>query len=124
MGGLSAGHQPQLEKDGTMFKSPPAPEQYDTLGDTAGYARPTDDFGPQEIAGDPLQNLLKLRQMLIDKRRYLAQDAMTYPVVYLGRSQDIADLQRLLGAVEAAIDHERTIQDALDQGEPKQAGGG
>jgi hypothetical protein len=106
-----------------MFKSPPSPEQYDTLGDTAGYARPTDDFGPQEISGDPLGNLLKLRQMLIDKRRYLAQDAMTYPVVYLGRAQDIADVQELLRALDLAIDNERMIQDAVDHAELKQGRG-
>ena len=55
-----------------MFKAPPAPEEYDTLGDTSGYARPTDDFGPQEISGDPLGNLLKLRQMLIDVRLHMS----------------------------------------------------
>ncbi len=97
-----------------MLKSPPPPEQYDTLGDTSGYARPTDDFGPQEISNDPLGNLVRLRKMLIDKRRYLAQDAITYPVVYLGRSQDIADLQKLIQALDEAIDHERTIQDAVE----------
>jgi hypothetical protein len=97
-----------------MLKSPPPPEQYDTLGDTSGYARPTDDFGPQEISNDPLANLVRLRKMLIDKRRYLAQDAITYPVVYLGRSQDIADLQKLIQALDEAIDHERTIQDAVE----------
>lgn len=94
-----------------MFKQPPAPEVYDTLSDTSAYARPTDDFGETAV-GDPLQNLLKLRQMLIDKRRYLAQDVMTYPVVFLGRAQDIADVQELLTALDAAIAHERSIQDA------------
>ena len=95
-----------------MFKSPPPPDQYDTLGDTSGYARPTDDFGPQEVRGDPLQHLLKLRQMLIDKRRYLAQDAMTYPVMFLGRAQDIANVQELIGALDTAIGQERSMLDA------------
>ena len=97
-----------------MLKSPPPPEQYDTLGDTSGYARPTDDFGLQEVSNDPLGNLVRLRKMLIDKRRYLAQDAITYPVVYLGRSQDIADLQKLIQALDEAINHERVIQDAAE----------
>jgi hypothetical protein len=97
-----------------MFKAPPAPEQYDTLGDTSGYARPTDDFGPQEISDNPLGNLTRLRQMLIEKRRYLAQDAMTYPVVFLGRSQDIANVQELIRALESAIDHERMAKDSID----------
>jgi hypothetical protein len=99
-----------------MFKSPPAPEQYDTLGDTSGYARPTDDFGPQEISGNPLENLLKLRQMLIEKRRYLAQDAMTYPVMFLGRAQDIANVQELIRAIDSAIHHERMAHDAIEHG--------
>jgi hypothetical protein len=97
-----------------MFKAPPAPEKYDTLGDTSGYARPTDDFGPQEISHDPLANLIKLRQMLIDKRRYLAQDVMTYPVVFLGRAQDIAQVQELIRAIDCAINQERMAQDAID----------
>ena len=97
-----------------MFKAPPTPEKYDTLGDTSGYARPIDDFGPQEIGGDPLGNLLKLRQMLIDKRRYLAQDVMTYPVVFLGRAQDIANVQELIRALDEAIGQERMAQDAID----------
>jgi hypothetical protein len=102
-----------------MLKAPPAPEQYDTLGDTSGYARPTDDFGPQEISGNPLGNLIRLRQMLIEKRRYLAQDAMTYPVVFVGRSQDIAQVQELIEALDKAIDHERMMQDAIDLGSRK-----
>ena len=92
-----------------MFQNPPAPEQYDTLADTSGYARPTDDFG-ETTFGDPIENLEKLRQMLIDKRRYLAQDAMTYPVVFLGRAQDIADVQNLLNSLEQAIAHERALR--------------
>ena len=92
-----------------MFQKPPAPEQYDTLADTSGYARPTDDFGEATI-GDPVENLEKLRQMLIDKRRYLAQDVMTYPVVFLGRAQDIADVQSLLNSLEQAIAHERALR--------------
>ena len=92
-----------------MFQKPPAPEQYDTLADTSGYARPTDDFGEVTI-GDPLENLQKLRQMLVDKRRYLAQDAMIYPVVFLGRAQDIADVQNLLNSLEQAIAHEQVLR--------------
>lgn len=95
-----------------MLKSPPPPNAYDTLGDTAAYARPTDDFGPQEASGDPIANLEKLRKMLVEKRRYLAQDAMTYPVVYLGRAQDIAALQALIAALDTAIAQEKMIDGA------------
>ena len=98
-----------------MFKKPPAPEQYDTLADTSGYARPTDDFGAATV-GDPLENLLKLRKMLIDKRRYLAQDAMTYPVVFLGRAQDIADVQRLLDSLDIAIAQEQSVKELAGGG--------
>jgi hypothetical protein len=52
--------------------------------------------------------------MLIEKRRYLAQDAMTYPVVFLGRSQDIANVQELIRALDSAIDHERMAKDSID----------
>jgi hypothetical protein len=52
--------------------------------------------------------------MLIDKRRYLAQDVMTYPVVFLGRAQDIANVQELIGALDEAIGQERMAQDAID----------
>jgi hypothetical protein len=92
-----------------MFQKPPSPEQYDTLGDTAAYARPVEDFGAEELTGTPLEHLVKLRKMLIDKRRYLAQDAMVYPVTYLGRAQDIAELQELLHALDEAIEHENEL---------------
>ncbi|MGL4289005.1 MAG: hypothetical protein ACRCVA_21825 [Phreatobacter sp.] len=96
-----------------MLKAPPSPESYDTLADTSGYARPTDDFGAAQAAGDPIANLVKLRRMLIDKRRYLVQDAMTYPVVFVGRSQDVAEIQVLIKALDEAIAHERAMGDAL-----------
>lgn len=92
-----------------MFQKPPSLEQYDTLGDTAAYARPVDDFGAEELSGTPLEHLVKLRKMLIDKRRYLAQDAMVYPVTYLGRAQDISELQKLLHALDEAIEHEKEL---------------
>lgn len=95
-----------------MFKAPPSPDKYDTLQDTAGYARPADDFGKHVPAGDHLENLLKLKNMLIDKRRFMAQDVITYPVVYLARAQDIADLQRLMAALDVAIAHEHALRDA------------
>ncbi|WP_164093834.1 hypothetical protein, partial [Stenotrophomonas maltophilia] len=78
-----------------------------------GYARPADDFGDAQAAGDPIANLIKLRGMLIDKRRYLVQDAMTYPVVFVGRSQDVAEIQTLIKALDEAIAHERAMGDAL-----------
>lgn len=93
-----------------MFQKPPSLENFDTLRDTASYARPIDDFGADELTGTPLEHLLKLRGMLIDKRRYLAQDAMVYPVTYLGRAQDIAELQKLLQAVNDAIEHEKELE--------------
>lgn len=96
-----------------MLKAPPPPEQYDTLSDTSGYARPTDDFGEADVSHDPLGNLIRLRRMLIDKRRYLAQDAMTYPVVFIGRAQDIAEIQTLIAALDVAIAHERAMADAV-----------
>lgn len=91
-----------------MFKAPPPPEKYDTLSDTSAYARPVDDFGDPSVTNDPVGNLKKLRRMMIDKRRYLAQDAMTYPVMFIGRAQDIAEAQKLIAALDEAIaDEER-----------------
>jgi len=89
-----------------MFKAPPPPEKYDTLSDTCAYARPVDDFGDPSVTNDPIGNLKKLRQMMIDKRRYLAQDAITYPVMFIGRAQDIAEVQKLIQALDAAIQEE------------------
>lgn len=102
-----------------MFKAPPSPDQYDTLQDTAGYARPADDFGEHVPAGDHLQNLLHLKKMLIDKRRFMAQDVITYPVVYLARAQDIANLQDLMAALDVAIAHELSLRNSA---EPVEAG--
>ena len=96
----------------TKFKAPPAPEDYDTLSDASGYARPTDDFGDTAAPLDPIGNLLKLRTMLIAKRRYFAQDAITYPVAFVGRAQDIAEVQKLIDQLDIALRHERCIQDA------------
>jgi len=90
-----------------MLKKPASPDAFDTLGDTSGYARPIDDFGTAAAHTDHIANLTKLRDMLIAKRRYLAQDAMTYPVVFIARSQDIAAIQPLIAALDAAIEHER-----------------
>lgn len=93
-----------------MLKPPPPPEAYDTLQDTSAAARPVDDFGETPPLRDPIDNLVQLHDMLIEKRRFLAQDAFTYPVLFLGRAQDIADLQKLLNALEEAIGHERALQ--------------
>lgn len=95
-----------------MFKAPPSPDKYNTLQDTSGYARPADDFGEHVAAGDPLENLLHLKKMLIDKRRFMAQDVITYPVVYMARAQDIANLQQLMTALDQAIAHEHALRDA------------
>ena len=92
-----------------MFKAPPSPDKYDTLSDTSAYARPVDDFGDPTVTNDPIGNLRKLRQMMIDKRRYLAQDAITYPVMFIGRAQDIAEAQALVDALEAALSHEESL---------------
>lgn len=89
-----------------MLQAPPPPEKYDTLSDTSAYARPVDDFGDPSVTNDPIGNLKKLRQMMIDKRRYLAQDAMTYPVMFIGRAQDIAEVQKLIHALDEAIQQE------------------
>lgn len=92
-----------------MFKAPPSPDQYNTLTDTSAYARPVDDFGDPRVTNDPVGNLKQLRQMMIDKRRYLAQDAITYPVMFIGRAQDIAEAQSLIDALEQAIAHEEGL---------------
>ena len=44
---------------------------------------------------------------LIQKRRNLAQDAVNYPIAFLGRSMDIARLQPIIDAIEKAIDDEK-----------------
>ena len=36
----------------------------------------------------------------------LAQDAITYPVMFIGRAQDIAEVQKLIHALDEAIQQE------------------
>lgn len=82
---------------------------FDTLEDTSGYARPVEDFGPQEISLNHLANLKHLEGMLIKKRRYLAQDVMAYPVVFQTRAMDISKIQVLLTGLREAMEEERIL---------------
>ena len=82
---------------------------FDTLEDTSGFARPIDDFGAAEISQDHAANLEHLHEMLVRKRRYLAQDVLAYPPVFLGRAQDIHRIQDLIEAVERAVAHEKSM---------------
>lgn len=91
-----------------MKKSPSATE-FDTLEDTSGFARPIDDFGETEISQNHVGNLEHLHEMLIRKRRYLAQDVLAYPPVFLGRAQDIHRIQKLIEALDRALEHEKSL---------------
>jgi hypothetical protein len=91
------------------MKKAPSASEFDTLEDTSSFARPTDDFGESQVSQDHVANLEHLHEMLVRKRRYLAQDVITYPVVFLGRAQDINNLQGLIDSVEKALAHERAL---------------
>jgi len=86
-------------------------QQFDVLNDMSGYARPTKDFGEAEVSNDHVANLEKILEMLITRRRYLAQDAIVYPAAYGGRSQDIARMQPVIEAMRAAIADEMRMLD-------------
>lgn len=80
------------------------PEELDILAHAAEYAKAS---GGGENP-DHAANLRDLLSKLLQKRRNLAQDAMHYPIAYLGRGLDIGKLQPVIEAVERALaDEER-----------------
>lgn len=100
------------------MKKSPDHSAFDTLEDTSGYARPTELRDGSDISDDHIGNLERMREMLTRKRRYLAQDVMTYPAVFVGRAQDIAALQKLIDALDAALSDERSLQAGAGQRQP------
>lgn len=89
---------------------------FNSLHDTSAYARPIEDFGETEVSQDHLDNLLVLEQMIITKRRYLAQDVRAYPVVYQARLMDIAKSQSHLNLLRQAIEEERHLRASSGDG--------
>ncbi|RWB28290.1 MAG: hypothetical protein E5V72_14970 [Mesorhizobium sp.] len=80
------------------------PEDLDTLAHQAEYAKAS---GGGEHPNH-VENLRNLHSKLVQRRRNLAQDAMHYPIAYMGRGLDIGKLQPVIEAVERAIaDEER-----------------
>lgn len=88
-----------------MKPTPPA-EQHDFLADNNAYAGLSSTV---ENDGDnsPLGHLLNMREKLVTRRRQFAADAKNNTVVYLGRSIDIYKLQKLIRALDEAIEDER-----------------
>ena len=81
--------------------------EMDVLAHAAEYAAAS---GAPENP-DHLGNLRTLLDMLIQKRRNNAQDAITYPIAFMGRCLDISRLQPVIEALERAIaDEERRAQ--------------
>jgi hypothetical protein len=86
------------------------PEDMDTLAHAEEYAKAT---GAADSA-DHVKNLDALLDMLVRKRRYLVQDAINYPIAYMGRGLDVARLQSVIEAVERAAAHEQNLKTAKD----------
>ncbi|TPI57363.1 hypothetical protein FJ420_28375 [Mesorhizobium sp. B3-1-3] len=93
-----------------QHKNPPDISEFNSLREQSGYARPVDEFGAQEVSEDHLDNLKKMLDMLIKRRRILAQEAVTYQMTYMGRSYDIAKIQPIIDAIEVAIAHEQKLK--------------
>jgi hypothetical protein len=92
-------------------RSPPDISEFNSLKEQSrGYARPIGDYKPEEVSQDHLGNLEKMLEMLIQRRRILAQEAVTYQMTFMGRSYDIAKIQPIIETVQAAIAHERALK--------------
>lgn len=96
----------------SLFSPMPSIDQYNTLEDTSGRARPSDDFDMVPVSEDHIANLLSLRDLLIEQRRTVVRGVMSYQVVYVARAQDLAQIEPLIDATEAAIEHEKRLQAA------------
>jgi hypothetical protein len=94
-----------------MHKPPPDYTEFSSLTETnpTGYAKPIDEFDEVELSFDHSGNLTRLRDMLVQRRRHLAQDVVAYPMTFTGRAYDIAKLQPIIEAVERAIEHEASM---------------
>lgn len=79
------------------------PEELDILAHQAEYAKAS---GAAENP-DHLGNMETMLGNLVQKRRNLAQDAVSYPIAFMGRALDIARLQPVIEAVERAIEDEK-----------------
>jgi len=94
-----------------MHKPSPQPQIFNSLTEASptGYARPVEEFDPEDVSQDHYGNLQALLEMLLDKRRSLVQDVMLYRMTYAGRAQDIAKIQPVIEAVERAMEHEKRL---------------
>ncbi|CAM3738322.1 hypothetical protein [Paracoccus yeei] len=80
-------------------------ESFDVLAHQEEYARAS--AGGEDA--DHVANLQFLRDQLLRKRRFLAQDAVTYPITYMGRALDVARLQPVIDMLDRAIEEERGL---------------
>jgi hypothetical protein len=92
-----------------MHRRPPDLNEFNPLKEQSGYARSISEFGETEVSDDHIGNLEKMITMLVHRRRFLAQEAMAYNMTFLGRSYDIAKIQPIIEAMEAALAHERSL---------------
>ncbi|MFW7354466.1 MAG: hypothetical protein ACODTL_00200 [Brucella sp.] len=79
------------------------PEELDILAHQAEYAKASGAVDNPDHAA----NLEILLNNLLQKRRNLAQDAIAYPIAFMGRAIDISRLQPIIEAVERAIADEK-----------------
>lgn len=80
------------------------PEELDILAHAAEYAKAS---GAAENP-DHVENLQTMLNNLLQKRRNLVQDAIAYPIAFMGRALDVSRVQPIIEAVERALaDEER-----------------
>src|SRR5690348_15783309 len=84
-------------------------EDFDVLAHQEEYAKLSSDPNAENASFDNIGNLLKLRDMLLRKRRFLANDAVVYPITYMGRALDLARIQPLIDNIDAVIEHEKRL---------------
>ncbi|TPI61467.1 hypothetical protein FJ420_16280 [Mesorhizobium sp. B3-1-3] len=89
-----------------MLKPPPPAEEHDFLADNNSYAGVSASVETGESGDTALGHLLSMRRKLVIRRRQFAADANKNPVVYLGRAIDIRNLQKLIRALDEAIEEE------------------
>jgi hypothetical protein len=96
-----------------METETPLASTFDTLREASptGYARPSGEFDPRDLSQDHVSNLRLIRDRLVEKRRYFAQDVLAYPPTLVGRASDIAAIQSVIDRVEAAILHETRMEE-------------
>lgn len=92
-----------------MLISGPSADKYDAVSDFAAIASDQADIDAHARFPDHVQNLLRIRDILLARRRLFAQDAAAFPVVTMGRAGDIITVSRMINELEVIIEQEKQL---------------